>query len=464
VFSIKEAFLDCLRIPVCDSCNCGCDSCKTAKLQQVNDDVDYAEFILKDLAEGKPFCVTSHSDEALRRFRETYETKTTSCEQSDLESIRLRMHRAAQTLVRLNICKWSSDKSSLLPGSLCRGTVLEFRLAGYDIDAVSAAKFATGVNEDEVIVPSGSQFVLKSSQVEEMRGGNGGITHVITRMTLKHLVNINSDGPTDIASLQGMIQMRSAHLFCNKRAMLPGSRCYTWADVEECATDVYAPDAARTWRSKQCITFGSTLDDRRPAQRPHHDGYKQFLSACGRLAYLFDERQFLKKPALKKWGGYLISQAGTQVYTFHHLARDANNKKEDFQNMCRDLDVRYLAAVAEAKARAATGKIDPHFLCFDVLFDRYMSDHVNPWIAVAQRIHPLIANQAELARLAFLQLRELIAKSLQHRPPPAEARPRCTPPPLLSQQTPTAHPLSQVPLCKPGSCSADRKAAPVAGP
>ena len=36
--------------------------------------------------------------------------------------------------------------------------------------------------------------------------------------------------------------------------------------------------------------------------------------------------------------------------------------------MCRDLDVRYLAAVAEAKARAATGKIDPHFLCFDVLF------------------------------------------------------------------------------------------------
>ena len=56
-------------------------------------------------------------------------------------------------------------------------------------------------------------------------------------------------------------------------------------------------------------------------------------------------------------------------------------------------------------------------LCFDVLFDRYMSDHLNPWIAVAQRIHLLIANQAELARLAFLQLRELIAKSLQHRPP-----------------------------------------------
>jgi hypothetical protein len=60
-------------------------------------------------------------------------------------------------------------------------------------------------------------------------------------------------------------------------------------------------------------------------------------------------------------------------------------------------------------------------LCFDVLFDRYMSDHLNPWIAVAQRIHPLIANQAELARLAFLQLRELIAKSLQHRPPMTEA-------------------------------------------
>jgi hypothetical protein len=236
---------------------------------------------------------------------------------------------------------------------LCRGTVLEFCHSGYDIDAVSAAKFATGVKEDEVIVPRGTQFVLMGSQVEEMRDGNGRATHVITRMTLKRLVNINSDGPTDIASLQGMVQMRSAYLFCNKRALLPGRRCHTWADVEECATNVYAPDAASMWRSTQCITFGSTLDDRRLGQRPHYDGYKQFLSACGRLAYLFDERQFLQKPALKKWGGYLVSMAGTQVYTFQQLARDSFNKKEDFHNMCRDLDVRYLVAKAEAEARTS---------------------------------------------------------------------------------------------------------------
>ena len=49
-------------------------------------------------------------------------------------------------------------------------------------------------------------------------------------------------------------------------------------------------------------------------------------------------------------------------------------------------------------------------LCFDVLYDRYMADHVDPWIAVAQRMHPLIAKQAEMARLAFLQFRELIVK------------------------------------------------------
>ena len=60
-------------------------------------------------------------------------------------------------------------------------------------------------------------------------------------------------------------------------------------------------------------------------------------------------------------------------------------------------------------------------LCFDVLYDRYMADHVDPWIAVAQRMHPLIAKQAEMARLAFLQLRELIVKAQRHRPPLTEA-------------------------------------------
>jgi hypothetical protein len=60
-------------------------------------------------------------------------------------------------------------------------------------------------------------------------------------------------------------------------------------------------------------------------------------------------------------------------------------------------------------------------LCFDVLYDRYMADHVDPWIVVAQRMHPLIAKQAEMARLAFLQLRELIVKAQRHRPPLTEA-------------------------------------------
>ena len=60
-------------------------------------------------------------------------------------------------------------------------------------------------------------------------------------------------------------------------------------------------------------------------------------------------------------------------------------------------------------------------LCFDVLYDRFMSDHVHPWIAVAQRIHPLIARQADLVRLAFLELRELIVKAQRHRPPMSEA-------------------------------------------
>ena len=60
-------------------------------------------------------------------------------------------------------------------------------------------------------------------------------------------------------------------------------------------------------------------------------------------------------------------------------------------------------------------------LCFDVLYDRYMCEHVAPWIQVAQRIHPLLGKQAELARLAFMQLRELIVKSQRHRPPVTEA-------------------------------------------
>ena len=71
-------------------------------------------------------------------------------------------------------------------------------------------------------------------------------------------------------------------------------------------------------------------------------------------------------------------------------------------------------------------------LCFDVLFDRYMSDHVAPWIAVAQRIHPLVCSQAELARLAFLQLRELIAKSQLYRPPMTEAAVSALLQPLIS--------------------------------
>jgi hypothetical protein len=71
-------------------------------------------------------------------------------------------------------------------------------------------------------------------------------------------------------------------------------------------------------------------------------------------------------------------------------------------------------------------------LCFDVLFDRYISDHVAPWIAVAQRIHPLIAKQAELVRFAFLQLRELIAKSQRHRPPVTEAAVSALLQPLIS--------------------------------
>jgi hypothetical protein len=71
-------------------------------------------------------------------------------------------------------------------------------------------------------------------------------------------------------------------------------------------------------------------------------------------------------------------------------------------------------------------------LCFDVLFDRYMSDHVAPWITVAQRIHPLISNQAELARLAFVELRELIAKSQRHRPPITEAAASALLQPLIS--------------------------------
>ena len=60
-------------------------------------------------------------------------------------------------------------------------------------------------------------------------------------------------------------------------------------------------------------------------------------------------------------------------------------------------------------------------LCFDLLFDRYMSDHVAPWIQVAQRMHPLLGKQAEFARLAFMQLRELIVKAQRHRPPVTEA-------------------------------------------
>ena len=60
-------------------------------------------------------------------------------------------------------------------------------------------------------------------------------------------------------------------------------------------------------------------------------------------------------------------------------------------------------------------------LCFDVLYDRYMYDHVAPWIQVAQRMHPLLGQQAERTRLAFMQLRLLIEKAQRYRPPVTEA-------------------------------------------
>jgi hypothetical protein len=50
-----------------------------------------------------------------------------------------------------------------------------------------------------------------------------------------------------------------------------------------------------------------------------------------------------------------------------------------------------------------------------------MSDYVVPWISIANRLHPVISKQAELVRLAFLQLRELIVKAQRFRPPMTEA-------------------------------------------
>ncbi len=81
----------------------------------------------------------------------------------------------------------------------------------------------------------------------------------------------------------------------------------------------------------------------------------------------------------------------------------------------------FVTAVQEKAEVIDKNRVIQVGLCFDVLYDRFMSDHVDPWIAVAQRIHPLISKQSELVRLAFLELRELIVKAQRHRPPMTEA-------------------------------------------
>jgi hypothetical protein len=94
-------------------------------------------------------------------------------------------------------------------------------------------------------------------------------------------------------------------------------------------------------------------------------------------------------------------------------------------------------------------------LCFDVLYDRFMSDHVDPWIAVAQRIHPLIAKQAELARLAFLQLRALIVKAQRHRPPVTEIAVSALLQPLVSAVRAVENMCDEDGECEHGEHSAE---------
>jgi hypothetical protein len=346
VFNIDARFIQDFRKP----CSCQCDSCQTANAQPVADQAsDYEEFILRELSAKKNLNLSLASIETFRNFQ----LPPTEEDKND-EVFREHLQQAALRLVTLDICKWSQDKSTLLPGPLCSGTVLQFEHSGYDIDAVSAAKFATGVNENEVIVPAGFQFVAKTSQVEDILSSDGQVSHALTRMTLQPLININSSEPNEIAALPGMSEFRSAVFFCEKRGMLHGRMCYHWEDVEECTTKIWAPEAPSQW--KDHITFGCTGQERPASQRTPDDKYKQFLEVKGRFAYLFDPEQLEEsKPFRDKWPGYLISKQGCQVHTFEQLVHDSPSPSEHDRKTARDLDLRFVTFINAQTAFAGGG-------------------------------------------------------------------------------------------------------------
>jgi hypothetical protein len=257
------------------------------------------------------------------------------------EEARVLENQVENEMVNSNICVRQGNE--LFPADFCRGTVLQFEDHARDIDVVSATKFASGVQENEVVIDEGFQFVLQRSENEEVIEGN--MARMITRMIFLPLLDMNAATSSKLMILPGMFRYQTAVKLFNKRTKCPGGKFETWQDVERCAEKIYLgsrphpkmPNMSPSeWVEKwhRYVSFGFTKERLGPGT--HHERMDR-IATMSRLAFLFDKF----RPAHESWGGWLFSHTKHKVTTFFDLASDVDLSKFQAQaKECSDPSIR----------------------------------------------------------------------------------------------------------------------------